>query len=527
MRKTVAWLLVIFCSLAALAQQSALVVQQSYSAAGTSAGLPVAGYTNFTLTFSPATNTATTGCLVQVDSGPTAAGPWTSGGLITSTACNKAAGSGGTVTVTSEAASYAQINVTQITGGTIKVTFSAVNGALSKASGGGGTPGGSTDAVQYNAGSGSFGGISDFTTNGTTAVTVASGGTLTIASGGTLTCASGSTCPSGGGGDTITSPNSTMTIGGTSTNTTIDVNLGNANTWTNQTFVAPALGTPASGVITNLTGTCTGCTANAATSAAALSISGQTGLMSVTGLTSTNRIKTVRDAADTILELGGSYTPTGTWTSLTIAGGALSGTFTGAPTLSGNVAFTGTPMFSNALALGSSTATTQASSDNSTKLATTAYVTTAVANLGQTVYLASSMTPQTTVTPTAITGMAWNIAANTNYSLSCNIGLTLATTATVQFDLNGPGSPISYSLQVQGGLGAAAAWNYKNTMGASSWGTATGASGASADTTYINVAAGIQNGSTASGTQLQLRTIANGSNALTVLKDSFCSLTLN
>jgi hypothetical protein len=48
-------------------------------------------------------------------------------------------------------------------------------------------------------------------------------------------------------------------------------------------------------------------------SAASLSISGQTGLLSIAGLTSTNRVKTVRDAADTFLELGGSYTPTGTW----------------------------------------------------------------------------------------------------------------------------------------------------------------------------------------------------------------------
>lgn len=56
----------------------------------------------------------------------------------------------------------------------------------------------------------------------------------------------------------------------------------------------------------------------AATSSAALSISGQTALLTFTGLTTTNRAKTVRDAADTILELGGSYTPTGTWTNLTM-----------------------------------------------------------------------------------------------------------------------------------------------------------------------------------------------------------------
>ena len=52
---------------------------------------------------------------------------------------------------------------------------------------------------------------------------------------------------------------------------------------------------------------------NTTGSAASLSISGQTGLLTFTGLTSTNRTKTVRDADDTILELGGSYTPSGTW----------------------------------------------------------------------------------------------------------------------------------------------------------------------------------------------------------------------
>lgn len=72
-----------------------------------------------------------------------------------------------------------------------------------------------------------------------------------------------------------------------------------------------ALGTPSGGTLTN----CTFPTLNQNTtgSAASLSISGQTGLLTFTGLTSTNRAKTVRNAADTILELGGSYTPTGTW----------------------------------------------------------------------------------------------------------------------------------------------------------------------------------------------------------------------
>jgi hypothetical protein len=96
------------------------------------------------------------------------------------------------------------------------------------------------------------------------------------------------------------------------------------------TLVTPILGTPTSGNLAN----CTFPTLNQNTtgSAASLSVSGQTGLVTVTGLASTNRVKTVRDAADTILELGGSYTPTGTWTSLTmvtpVLGTPTSGTLT-------------------------------------------------------------------------------------------------------------------------------------------------------------------------------------------------------
>lgn len=52
-------------------------------------------------------------------------------------------------------------------------------------------------------------------------ITVTSGHTATIASGATLTCAAGSTCPAGG--DTITSPNSTLNVGGTAAATTLDL----------------------------------------------------------------------------------------------------------------------------------------------------------------------------------------------------------------------------------------------------------------------------------------------------------------
>ena len=55
-------------------------------------------------------------------------------------------------------------------------------------------------------------------------------------------------------------------------------------------------------------------------SAASLSVSGQTGLITFTGITSTNRVLTIRDASDTLLELGGSYTPTGTWNWTSVVG---------------------------------------------------------------------------------------------------------------------------------------------------------------------------------------------------------------
>lgn len=51
-----------------------------------------------------------------------------------------------------------------------------------------------------------------------------------------------------GGGDTITSPGSTISVGGTSTNTTLDIALGHANTWTaKQTQPAPVLSDLAGG----------------------------------------------------------------------------------------------------------------------------------------------------------------------------------------------------------------------------------------------------------------------------------------
>jgi len=101
---------------------------------------------------------------------------------------------------------------------------------------------------------------------------------------------------------------------------------------TSVALTTPDLGIPSAGTLTN----CTFPTLNQNTtgSAASLSVSGQTGKMTVTGLTSTNRAKAVRDADDTLLELGGSYTPTGTFTNMalttpTLNAPAISGAMTG------------------------------------------------------------------------------------------------------------------------------------------------------------------------------------------------------
>lgn len=130
------------------------------------------------------------------------------------------------------------------------------------------------------------------------------------------------------------------------------------------TLVAPVLGTPASGVATNLTGTAPGLTAGNVTTNANLTgpITSSGNATSIASQTGTGT-KFVVDTSPTI---AGHITVEGV-------------TATGA-TGTGNFVFDGSPTLTTAV-LGSSTATTQTPADNSTKIATTAYVDLAV--LGQ------------------------------------------------------------------------------------------------------------------------------------------------
>lgn len=67
------------------------------------------------------------------------------------------------------------------------------------------------------------------------------------------------------------------------------------------------------GTLTDLTVTNT-ITGSISGSAPSLKSTTTTGVLQATGMTTgTTRVKTVRDADDTLLELGGTYTPTGTW----------------------------------------------------------------------------------------------------------------------------------------------------------------------------------------------------------------------
>lgn len=148
-------------------------------------------------------------------------------------------------------------------------------------------------------------------------------------------------------------------------------------------------------------------------------------------------------------------------TATTYNGGAFSGTFTGAPTFSGNIDFTGTPTFSNTLAvntsgtagaLGSAPTTCSSGSApqgilaNGNATGCTSITSGGVAP-GNVSYLTSDATGSTSNT-LAATSITFSMAASTNYTLECHLLQQPSATSAVgfTFGVTGPGTPTEVTL---------------------------------------------------------------------------------
>jgi hypothetical protein len=139
----------------------------------------------------------------------------------------------------------------------------------------------------------------------------------------------------------------------------------------------------------------------------------------------------------------------------------------------------------------------------------------------------AAMATQATNAALNITGMVWTIQNLKNYRLTCEIPITLTTTATLAFSLanSGGGAPTSVSIDAQGSLGAANTWADVSALGQTTWAAAkTSTSGAAATSTVAKVWAQIQ-GSANSGGTLTLQTwdIA-GTGTIQVLANATCNL---
>ena len=139
--------------------------------------------------------------------------------------------------------------------------------------------------------------------------------------------------------------------------------------------------------------------------------------------------------------------------------------------------------------------------------------------------LASNMGATNSATPATITGCSWPIQASKNYILEAEVWVTFVSSATIRFQLAGPGTATSYNLSVEGPIAASAAYFQTSLTAQTSYATLTTASGApGAVTELVHVRGAIQNGTTASGTNLSLQTAANGTNNINVLANSNCQL---
>lgn len=231
--------------------------------AGGGSGTVTSVATDATLTGGPITTTGTLG--INLSNANTWAALQTFGTNISigGVTVTGATGTGKNVFDTSPTITGATLTTTSVNGVTLTTgggttTFLNANGTYSTPAGT--APGGLNTQVQYN-NVGVFGGITGATTNGTIlSLTnpVLGGATITTSTvnGVTLTTGGGTTTflnangaystPAGSGGTvtSLSSPNSTLTIGSPTTTPTLDINLGHANFFTtNQSATSFGVGT--------------------------------------------------------------------------------------------------------------------------------------------------------------------------------------------------------------------------------------------------------------------------------------------
>jgi hypothetical protein len=119
-----------------------------------------------------------------------------------------------------------------------------------------------------------------------------------------------------------------------------------------------------------------------------------------------------------------------------------------------------------------------------------------------------------------VTGMTFSLAANTSYSILCELSyLTAATTTALQVSLNGPASPTAVRFTVTTGTSATATHRASQ----SAYDAVTNPASALTTALPVRLAGTIENGANAGTLALRMRTEVNAS-SVTIQRGSFCAL---